>query len=237
MHFLRKNYTVWNKDTTSSRFMPKRRFHPCPPLDHDPSKSMEPASLVVKCTLCVSIFRVRRILALCFHASAETSMGVELIASSSNPTVSISSDRSVFAAWPHRRLTTSARKLLWLRGFIGERRSTIVRCRMFCPIIQLLKCPLRLLIVLTATPVEEDIRKRKQLTRAKKENNSQSAATGQTSRPEGADGLNLVWHGEHGERDRWTRAAGMVRRFESKPQAVQTIASSTLIMTYCVGRL
>lgn len=53
-------------------------------------------------------------------------------------------------------------------------------------------------MVLTATPVEEDIRKRKQLTKAKKENHGTEASTGPL-RAEGADGLNLVWHGEHGE--------------------------------------
>lgn len=53
-------------------------------------------------------------------------------------------------------------------------------------------------MVLTATPVEEDIRKRKQLSKAKKKSHgSENSSAG--VRAEGADGLNLVWHGEHGE--------------------------------------
>lgn len=52
-------------------------------------------------------------------------------------------------------------------------------------------------MVLTATPVEDDIRKRKQLTKAKKRNGNEALSSG--VREEGADGLNLIWHGEHGE--------------------------------------
>lgn len=60
---------------------------------------------------------------------------------------------------------------------------------------QFLQCSLPLLFVLTATPVEEDIRKRKNLIRAKKKNQGANAGS---SKGQGSDGPNLVWHGEHG---------------------------------------
>lgn len=63
--------------------------------------------------------------------------------------------------------------------------------------LQLLYCPLRLLLVLTATPVEEDIKKRKNLFHAKKKSQFSSMAASKTERS--TEGSNLVWHGDHGE--------------------------------------
>ncbi|CAM9108718.1 unnamed protein product, partial [Ectocarpus sp. 8 AP-2014] len=63
-------------------------------------------------------------------------------------------------------------------------------------LIQLLYCPLRLLLVLTATPVEEDIQKKKNLFHAKKK----GQITSPTAKAERAsEGPNFVWHGDHGE--------------------------------------
>lgn len=56
---------------------------------------------------------------------------------------------------------------------------------------QLLHCPLRLLLVMTATPVEEDIRKRKKLTRAKKKSQAADLSASKTQPSE-----HVIWH-EH----------------------------------------
>eukprot|EP00752_Nemacystus_decipiens_P013810 g12260.t1 len=67
-------------------------------------------------------------------------------------------------------------------------------------LIQFLYCPLRLLLVLTATPVEEDIKKRKDLFHAKKKGQIPNLnASMPNSKERAADGPNSVWHGDHGE--------------------------------------
>lgn len=60
--------------------------------------------------------------------------------------------------------------------------------------LQLLQCPVRLLLVLTATPVEEDIIKRRNLSRAK-----QSQAAGEEDSSIRLEPSNLGLHREHGE--------------------------------------
>lgn len=61
-----------------------------------------------------------------------------------------------------------------------------------CP--QLLQCPVRLLLVLTATPVEEDIIKRQNLSRAK-----QNQAAGEEDSSLRLEPSNLGLHREHGK--------------------------------------
>lgn len=60
--------------------------------------------------------------------------------------------------------------------------------------LQLLQCPVRLLLVLTATPVEEDIIKRQNLSRAK-----QGQAAGEQESSFRLEPSNLGLHREHGE--------------------------------------
>ena len=61
--------------------------------------------------------------------------------------------------------------------------------------LQLLQCPVRLLLVLTATPVEEDIIKRQNLSRAKQ----RIQAAGEEDSSLRLETSNLGLHREHGE--------------------------------------
>lgn len=68
--------------------------------------------------------------------------------------------------------------------------------------MQLLHCPVRLLLVLTATPVEQDIMKRQRLSRAKKKSQAARDDDDSSHRME-APNSNLGLQREHGGWNGW----------------------------------